>query len=100
MPAARKTASRKRGAVARSEGKKKTIRFRGIDLTLPAKLPGEVLFAIDDQNVTGALRTILGDEETTRVRSKVSDLDLDETVAVLSELVGDIFEKYGLTTGE
>lgn len=103
MPAA--TTPQKRAAAARSEvnGRKKTVEFRGVKLKVPSKVPGEVLFDIGDDNVTGTLRTILGETQLREVREKVAadGLSLQQTVTALTEFVNDLFDTtYGITTGE
>lgn len=98
-------ASRSRGAAPRSgaNGKVKTVEFRGLKLHVPATAPGEVLFDIGDNDVTGTLRTLLGDNQLRQVREKVAGdkLSLDQTVSALTDLVNHLFtDTYGITPGE
>ena len=101
----RKAASSK-GAAARSEvGKgKKKVSFRGLNLKIPAKAPGEVMFDIGANDVMGTLRTILGNDQLKMLREKVCEdgLSLDQTSDELVEfLTTDIFaDKYGIKSGE
>ena len=100
--ATRKAASK--GAAARSEvGKgKKKVSFRGLNLTIPAKAPGEVIFAIGDNDVLELLHIILGRDQVQKVREKVREdgLKFDQASDELIDLVTDIFtNKYGVTAG-
>lgn len=104
MPAA-STSPKKRAAAARSEvnGRKKTVDFRGLKLKVPAQVPGEVLFDIGDDNVTGTLRTMLGETQLRQVREQIASegLSLSDTVTALTDFVNDLFEDtYGISAGE
>lgn len=95
----------KRGVAARSEvnGRGKSVDFRGLKLKVPAQIPGQILFDIGDDNVTGTLRTLLGERQLLRVREKVAadGLNLEQTVDTLTEFLNGIFsETYGITSGE
>lgn len=85
------------GAAARSKGRK-TLKFEGLALKLPAKLPFKVLRHLGSgagaEDVVGVLTAIVGDEQM----DKVWDLDLDLDRG--QDLVGAVLEQYGLTTGE
>lgn len=94
-----------RGAAPRSgaNGKVKVVEFRGLKLKVPATAPGEVLFDIGDNDVTGTLRTLLGETQLRQVRDKVAGdkLSLDATVTELTNLVNHLFtDTYGITPGE
>lgn len=98
-------ASRSRGASARSEvnGKPKSITFRGLKLEVPAVAPGEILFDIGDNDVTGTLRTVLGEEQMLKLREKVAadKLSLPEAVGQLTDLLDRLFrDTYGVSSGE
>jgi hypothetical protein len=100
-----------RAAAARaetSEPESRTIDFRGLELTLPATMPGAVLFdvgLVDEKDIVGMMRlldSLIGREQYLQVRAKVAEDGLDvETVAEpLGELINDAFGAYGMKPGE
>lgn len=103
-------ASRSKAAAARAEknGAEKTVTWEGIEFTLPAKLPGTLLwdFATVQSDPTAAtINTIhkcLGAEQAAKVRQKIEDdgVTLDEVVGPLQELLEAIFATYGTEAGE
>jgi hypothetical protein len=105
---ATKAASRAsgRGAAGRSatNGKVATVTFRGLKLEIPSIAPGEVLFDLDNNDVLGTLRTIVGERQFGEIRQKVAGAKLEMSVAAdqLTKLVReDIFQKvYGISLGE
>jgi hypothetical protein len=97
------TATTKRAAARSENGRVKQVSFRDLKLKIPAKCPGEILFDIGEDNVTGTLKTLLGSDQYTKVREavKAEGLSLPDTVDALTTFLNDIFEKsYGLTAGE
>lgn len=113
MAAAKGKAAPKKGAAARGEkkGKSKSVDFHGLTLTLPAKLPGTLLWDFKDVlegnersvgGFIGFLESLVGPEQSKAVRDKVreEDLGLEETFEALDSLLGDIFEASGLSQGE
>ena len=87
------------GAVARSERKsKRTLKFEGLTLKLPAKLPFRVLRHMNENaGIQEALRFIedvLGEEQMEAVWNL--DIDIDRG----SELVEEILGAYGMAPGD
>lgn len=104
-------ASKSKGAAAKAEkkGQPKKLAFRGLKLTMPAKLPGTILFDIreiehddDGTGIMALIRSVLGEEQYRAIYDKVREdgLDLDQTVEALSKLLGEIMEAGGLSEGE
>jgi hypothetical protein len=109
-PKPRKAAPQK-GAAARAEknGKRKTVDFRGLELILPAKLPGTILFDLADlesgNDLRGSmefLKSLVGSEQYQAIRNKVGEegIGIEKVDAVLLKLVEDILEASGLSQGE
>jgi len=107
---ARKAASSK-GAAARAEKKPepKVVDFRGLELRLPAKLPGTILFDLADLESGNDLRgtmefikSLIGEGQYEAVRHKVAEdqIPLEEVDSVLLKLLEDILEASGLSQGE
>lgn len=96
----RKGASRNRGASARSGSKK--VKFRSIELVLPAKADGQAVFFIQEDNITGALRCLIGEKNWLAVTEKCSKdkLDFTATTDALGGLFEDVVDTYGLIPGE
>lgn len=108
-------AAAEKGKAARSEKKAapktRTLDFRGVKVTTPEKLPGDLAFEIGEAEVNGEsglgllyriMRTTLSPEDFEAVRNKVRELDVpfDEMETVLRELTDDILGKAGSSTGE
>ena len=114
MAAAKKTpgkAAAKKAAAARGEkaGKSKTIDFRGLELKLPAKLPGTLIFDLADIETGNDLRgtmeflkSLVGPEQYQAIRNKVAEeqISFDEVEKVLVGLLEDIVGTSGLDLGE
>jgi hypothetical protein len=109
----RKASPRKKGEAARGEkkDKSKTVDFRGVKLTLPAKLSGTLLWDFqtlmggDERSLGGIidfLESLVGAEQSRLVRSKVreDDLDIEETFPALEDLMQKVFEESGVSQGE
>jgi hypothetical protein len=107
----KKAAPRKKGAAARSEksGKAKVVDFRGLELKLPTKLPGTILFDLADletgndlRGVTEFLKSVVGAGQYQAIRNKVAEdgITIDEVDQVLLGLFEDILETAGLGSGE
>lgn len=98
------TASRKRGAVARSEvnGKGKTVDFRGLKLILPPEAPGDLVFSIENNEASAAVQEIFGDAQYVQIREKckADGLNLTQVFEALRDLLTACFEKWGLSEGE
>lgn len=99
---------------ARSEkkGGGQTLTWKGVKLKLPAadKIPGSVLFdfyAIEESNenlasIIGLIESFIGPEQLRWVRQQIASeaLSIDDTIEAVGDLLGAIFEKYGMTPGE
>ncbi len=98
MATAKKAAPRtKRGAAARSEDKPKTIKFEGLALTLPAKLPFRVLRHTREEGISGVVsfvEDVLGDEQMEKVWAL--DIDIERGGELMEEILGC----YGMDAGE
>lgn len=95
-----KAASGEPGAAARAEvaDEPRTLEAHGLTLTLPPRLPFEVLRYMSDEpgaaDVVGILRVVLGAEQLDKVWAL--GLDVDEG----TQLVEDITGLYGSSVGE
>lgn len=93
-------------AAAKSEKTKKakTYTWRGIKLTLPATLPGTLLWDLRnvEEDPVGFLEAFVGEEQSLRLRAKVAadELGLEEVAEEFREIVGGILKKYGLGPGK
>jgi hypothetical protein len=109
----RKASSSKKGEAARAEKKdaQKVVEFRGLELQMPAKISGTLLWDFNDllsgdersfSGFIGLLDSLIGAEQNAAVKAKVreDDLDLEETFEALEGLLEDVFETAGLTLGE
>lgn len=92
------------GAAARSEGKAKTVNWRGLRFQIPGTLPATLLWDIEEaqESPIGLVRALLGDEQTQRVREKFAEdeVPLEEGADALAEIVEKILEKHGLDSGK
>jgi hypothetical protein len=99
------------GAAARAEKKDepKVVHFSDLELTLPAKLPGTILFDLADieagRDLRGTMemvKSLVGADQYQAIRDKVADdgLDPDETVTALGNLIEGILNAHGMGSGE
>lgn len=98
MTETRKT-EKSKSAAARAEanGEAKHLKFEGLELTMPPKLPFRVLRHAREDGLAatvGILETILGEEQLEQIWA----LDID--IARGEELVEQILDAYGLSLGE
>lgn len=104
-------ASKSKAAAARAEAEKtpKVVDFRGLELKLPAKLPGTILFDLADidsgrdlQGTMEFIKSLVGEGQYQAVRQKVAEdgISLDEVDGVLLKLLEDILDASGLGQGE
>jgi len=111
-PAKRAAAAPKKAAAATSEvtPEPKRIDFRGIEFTLPEKMPGSLLWDFSDlestDDATAAtmrmLESLLGRDQYLAARRKVVEegIPFDEIEDVIGELMASIFDVYGLDLGK
>lgn len=108
---AKKAAASKKAAAARAEtnDEPKTVNFRGIELKLPAKLPGTVLFDVADidagRDLRGTmefLKSLIGEGQYEQIREKVraDGIALDEVEGELIKLIEGVLDASGLGQGE
>ena len=111
--AQRKTAAAGKRPAARGEKKKtdRTVKFRGLDLSLPPALGSEVAFdyveliegevAILPGSIR-IVRSILGEEQWRSIRAKLASdgVEMEQLNEVLTELIKLVFGKYDLTAGK
>lgn len=111
MPERNTSKGTSKSAAARGEAKQqpKSADFRGVTLTLPPELPGELIFdlaALDRATGPGPivelLETLLGVEQVRQVRAKVAEekVPFSAVDGVLLGLISDIVDAYGTSTGE
>lgn len=111
--AARKAAAGKpaaQAAAAEKSGEPRSITWRGLNLTLPATLPGTLYFdlaALEDESASLAaqmrlLTGLIGDDQLRQVRDKVAadGIGFDEVADAIVELMDDVLGAYGLDQGE
>jgi len=93
-------------AVARSERdpKPKSYTWRGVKLTLPATLPGTLLwdFRGMEEDPVGFLEAFIGHEQSLAVREKVlqEEISLEDMVDEFRKIIEGILRKYGMNLGE
>jgi hypothetical protein len=107
MPPARTKAA---AAVEETNGTPTHVDFRGLELTGPPVLPGELLFdlaALEDEDTSlagliGVLRTIFGIDQLKAIRAKIAAdrLDFSDTMTALGELIDHATRAYGMEPGE
>lgn len=111
MPPAKKTAPAKKAAAASQEaGGERTVAWRTITLTLPATLPGTLMFDLAEveqsPNAFGPLiatiESMVGPEQLRQVRDLIAaeQIGMDQVGDVLKDLVQTVFGAYGMTEGE
>lgn len=101
-----------RGAAARGEanGTPKTVEFRALTITLPAELPGALVFDLAELElgekslspITGILKSMLGDEQYAQLQQTIRDerISLNDTIDELGNLIDAILSAHGLAPGE
>lgn len=95
-------AAKSKAAAARQEtnGQPKTLKFEGLELVLPDKIPFKILKYLGQgdeagpEEVVGILNTMLGPEQM----EQVWNLDID--VSRGRELVEEVLESLGMQAGE
>lgn len=114
MPATAKDKAAPTGAAdaaqAETSDEPKVYEWRGLELELPAKLPGDLAFAYADLeasgesmgSIVGIVRSLIGDENAQLVRHKIAEdgVALDEVNGVLAGLVNGAFALYGMAEGD
>ena len=97
-------------AQAEAADETKVYEWRGIELELPAKLPGDLAFAYADLEASGesmgaivsVVRSLVGEDNVRLVRNKIAEdgVALDEVNGVLAGLVNGAFALYGMAEGD
>lgn len=109
--APKKASARKKAEAsgAEAKGEAKTVDFRGLELEIPAKLPGTILFDLADveagrdlQGTMEFLKSLIGQNQYQLVREKVAadGIGFDEVIDVIQKLIEDILEIAGISEGE
>jgi len=85
-----------KATTAAGESRGKVLKFEGLTLKLPAKLPFTTVRYIkgDDIDIDGFLTAVVGEKQIDDVWS--AGLDIDQG----GELVEEVLKKYGLEAGE
>lgn len=110
-PAKKATAAKSKAAAASQEaGGERSLDWRGLTFTLPATLPGTLIFDLAEveknPNALGpliaTLESLLGAEQLRQVRDLVAseNIDMAGVADVLGDLVREVFGSYGMTEGE
>lgn len=111
MAAARRPAPSKGAGAARAatkKGKPESIKYRGLTLELPEKLPGALLFDLAEMEEDGVgaalhmLESLLGREQYKRVRAQVlaDEVAFDEVEGEIVELLERTLLAFGVNLGE
>lgn len=113
MAAPKRAAAAPKGAAAataEAQAEPKRVQFRGIEFTLPDKMPGSLLWDFSDlestDDATAAtmrmLESLLGRDQYLAARRKVVEdkISFDEIEDVIGELMKSIFDVYGLDLGK
>lgn len=96
-------------AVAESNGHKPTVEFRGLVLTLPAKLPGSLAlqFTNDPEEqpamVRGFIKSAIGEEQMRSLAIKLDEEEIgfEDVYDILNnEVLEPIFNAYNLDQGK
>lgn len=105
-----KKAAPKKGAASRAKkDQPKSVDFRGLDLKIPAKLPGTILFDIaeieagrDLKGTMEFLRSLVGDGQYEAIKAKVAEdsIPFPDVIDVLQGLVEEILDQAGVGLGE
>jgi len=103
-------AAPKSGAASRAKkDQPKSVDFRGLDLKIPAKLPGTILFDIaeieagrDLKGTMEFLRSLVGDGQYEAIKTKVAEdaIPFPDVIDVLEGLVEEILDSAGVGLGE
>lgn len=103
-------AAPKSGAASRAKkDQPKSVDFRGLDLKIPAKLPGTILFDIaeieagrDLKGTMEFLRSLVGDGQYEAIKAKVAEeaISFPDVIDVLQGLVEEILDQAGIGLGE
>lgn len=108
----RAAAARAAAAAAEKGGSEITVRWRKLELVVPARLPLAVAFdlaeaeedsgGLDQQTLFRVLRAVLGRDQFRQVRNAIADesISIDEGVDVLLDLFQTVTASYGLSPGE
>lgn len=112
-PAKKKAAASRKGAAARAETKDQpnTFEFRGLELSLPKKLPLSIAFKwrqVQKDRTGGqfaildVLEKLIGAEQYEAVEQKIDaeGLTVEDDAEVLFELIDGVMEAFGTTAGE
>lgn len=105
-PARRRKPAAARAEAAPAEDGRKTYTFEGIELSLAAEIPPEILFdVIESEASEGSaneylvnlriLRTLVGPDQFMTIRHRIGG-DADKVWALMDGVLGE----YGLTMGE
>lgn len=108
----------KRGAAARAARKNGdlSVKFHGVDVSFPAKLPGTVAFDLGEIELResagesalgpmlGLLKSIIGDVQLYKIRTAIANegTTVDETggARLFVDLLSTILEEAGSSAGE
>lgn len=103
-------AAPKKGAASRAKkDQPKSVDFRGLDLKIPAKLPGTILFDIaeieagrDLKGTMEFLRSLVGDGQYEAIKAKVAEdaIPFPDVIDLLQGLVEQILDQAGVGLGE
>lgn len=99
--------TRTRKAAEETAPKPKKLKFKGLDLDLPAELPETLMFDFteieaaegnDARPLFRLLRSILGPAQFTQIRNALDNgkIKADD----ITDLIEAIFDKYGMAPGE
>ncbi len=110
MPAAKKSVERAVAATQEVAATPalKTIEWNGLELSGPAELPADVIWALADiedgkaNGMTGFFRSVLGDEQVARVREQMraDGVTLDGAAEAFRVLLEAITDAYGMAEGD
>lgn len=114
-PARKREPAKSKAVAAREESgaaadELKTITWRGLKFTIPAKLPAETAWLMAEiadgtDGVVPIVRFVngmIGEEQTVKLRRKLAadSIPMDDLAVVLDELTNAILGAYGMTPGE
>ena len=95
---------RSRAKKATTNGKGPHVQFKDLDLVLPPAddAPGDLAFSVENNEVSTAVKSILGDEQYIQVRQKCAaeKLNMTDTYTALAELLKDCFVAWEFIPGE
>ena len=96
-------------ARAEKKGDAKTVDFRGLELKLPATLPGTLIFDFADiesgnelRGTMEFLKSLVGAEQYQAIRNKVAEegISFEDVEGALQGLIEEILDSSGLSQGE